>query len=184
MKNKGNGQAAVLTIEEINKLFEELNKNSKFACLFAICFFTGCRVSEALRLDTTDIKDSHIVFRKSITKGKLKSRAIAINPALKKYLEAYKIPKSGAMFPGRRGIAEFVSRYSADRVLRKACKVAGIQGCSTHSFRRSSLTYMHRSGMSLRTIQKISGHADLGTLQLYLEVSDEEMKDAINCLSF
>lgn len=184
MKFRGNGQAVVLNPSEISRLFVELNKNPKYACLFAICFFTGCRISEALHLDTSDIKEKVIIFRKSITKGKLKTRSIAINPALRRYLEAYQPRKAGPMFPGRHGICEFMSRNTADRILRNACKAVGIEGCSTHSFRRSALTHMHNSGMPLRTIQKISGHSDLGTLQLYLEVSDEQMEVAINSLSF
>lgn len=184
MKNRGNGQAKVLNPSEINRLFKELNKNPKYACLYAICYFTGCRISEALWLETTDIREKTIIFRKSITKGKLKTRSMAINPALRRFLDAYHPGKPGPFFPGRRGVNEYLSRGTADRILRNACKVVGIEGCSTHSFRRSALTNMHQSGIPLRTIQKISGHSDLGTLQLYLEVSDEDMETAINSLSF
>jgi integrase/recombinase XerD len=184
LKSRGNGQAKVLNPSEINRLFTELKKNPRDACLFAICLFTGCRISEALHLDVSDVKDKTIIFRKSITKGKLKTRTISINAPLRRFLEAYKFPSSGPLFPGRRCVAEFLSRNSADRILRNACKAADIEGCSTHSFRRSALTHMHKSGFPLRTIQKISGHGDLGTLQLYLEVSDEEMENAINSLSF
>lgn len=184
MKNRGNGQAKVLSSSEINLLFHELNKNPKYACLYAICYFTGCRISEALQLETTDIKGKTIIFRKAVTKGKLKSRAMTINPALQRYLDAYHPSKSGAFFPGRPGVNKFLSRGTADRILRTACKTVGIEGVSTHSFRRSALTNMHGSGFSLRTIQKISGHGDLGTLQLYLEVSDAQLDEAINSLSF
>lgn len=184
MKIQGNGQAKVLNPSEINRLFKELNKNPRNSCLFAICFFTGCRISEALHLHTTDIRDESISFRKAITKGKLKTRTIAINPALRRFLAAYHPRKSGPMFPGRTGQAEYLSRNAADKILRNACKTIGLEGCSTHSFRRSALTNMYRQGVPLRTIQKISGHSDLGTLQLYLEVSDEDMADAINSLGF
>ncbi|MGF2035270.1 MAG: hypothetical protein RMZ43_008150 [Nostoc sp. CmiVER01] len=44
--------------------------------------FTGCRVSEALALQTTDIKSSAITFRKSTTKGKHKTRIVDIPSAL------------------------------------------------------------------------------------------------------
>lgn len=184
MTYRGHGQAKVLNPSEISRLFAELNKNPRNACLFAICFFTGCRISEALHLYTTDIRDDIIIFRKSITKGKLKTRSIAISPALRRFLDNYHPPKAGPMFPGRWGVSEFISRNTADKILRNACKVVGLEGVSTHSFRRSALTHMHRSGIPLRTIQKISGHGDLGTLQLYLEVSDEEIKNAINSLTF
>ncbi|WP_375470995.1 tyrosine-type recombinase/integrase [uncultured Nostoc sp.] len=184
MKSSGNGQAKVLNPSEISRLFTELSNNPRNACLFAICFFTGCRISEARQLLTSDIKEETIIFRKNITKGKLRTRSIAISPALRRYLDNYQPLKPGPLFPGRHGVSEFISRNTADRILRNACKSVEIQGVSTHSLRRSALTYMHRSGIPLRTIQKISGHGDLGTLQLYLEVSDDEIKSAINSLNF
>lgn len=184
VKSRGNGQARVLNPSEISRLLTELNKNPRNGCLFAICFFTGCRISEAIHLDTSDIKEDIIIFRKSITKGKLKTRSISISPALRRFLDGYRPAKAGPMFPGRWGVSEFISRNTADKILRNACKTLGIEGCSTHTFRRSALTHMHNSGFPLRTIQKISGHGDLGTLQRYLEVSDEAMQKAINSLSF
>ena len=56
----------------------------------------------------------------------------------------------------------------ADKILRSACKRIGVEGVSTHSFRRTALTQMHNAGIPLRHIQEISEHNDLGTLQRYL----------------
>lgn len=183
MKVRGNGQAKILNPAEINKLFTELQKNPRDAALFAICFFTGCRISEALHLETSDIKDGFIVFRKATTKGKLKTRVIPINPGLERFLKTYQPKKAGALFPGQVGRNQFLSRNTADRILRSACNRAGIVGCSTHSFRRTALTQMHRQGVPLRHIQEISGHGDLGTLQRYLEVTPEDLQKAVSSIS-
>lgn len=72
----------------------------------------------------------------------------------------------------------------ADKILKAACDLARIVGVSTHSFRRICLTQMHRSGMPLKMIQKISGHKTLSALQKYLEVLDEDLESAISTLSF
>jgi len=45
--------------------------------LFGICLVAGCGVSEALALNTNDIKGGIITFRKDVTKGKLKTRVAA-----------------------------------------------------------------------------------------------------------
>ena len=182
LKNKGNGQAKVLTIIELERLFIELNKNPCHAALFAICLYTGCRISEALHLETSDIKEGIIVFRKSTTKGKLKTRVVPIHPNLEKYLTGYHPGKAGPFFPGQRGRNQFMTRGTADRVLRTACDRAKISGASTHSFRRTALTLMSRAGVPLRHIQEISGHSDLGTLQRYLEVGDDEKIAAIRAM--
>lgn len=183
MKIKGNGRAKVLKSAELTRLFAAF-KNSRDRCIFAICLFTACRVSEALGLDTTDIRGGIITFRKATTKGKLKTRSVTIHPQLEGFLQDYKPKKEGPLFPGQLGRNERFTRASCDRVLRSACKKAGLIGISTHSFRRTALTQMSNANVPLRTIQEVSGHSDLGTLQRYLEVSEEQVKKAIDNIGF
>ena len=82
MKVAGNGQGKILTPEELKLLFAEGFTRERDRALFGICLFTGCRVSEALALQTTDIKGGTLTFRKSTTKGKLKTRVVEIQPGL------------------------------------------------------------------------------------------------------
>jgi len=79
MKVNGNGQGKILTPEELRLLFTDGLTNPRDRALFAICLFTGCRVSDALGLNTTDIKSGTLTFRKSTTKGKLKTRVVDIH---------------------------------------------------------------------------------------------------------
>jgi integrase/recombinase XerD len=184
MKVKGNGQAKVLTTEELKLLFTEGLKSARDRALFGICLFTGCRVSEALALQINDIKSGVITFRKSTTKGKLKTRAVDIPPKLAAILAEYQPPNPGPLFPsGVRGKEHF-TRFMADKILKDACKRIGVEGVSTHSFRRTALTQMHNAGIPLRHIQEISGHNDLGTLQRYLEVSAEQKRKAISTIGW
>ncbi|WP_419547184.1 tyrosine-type recombinase/integrase, partial [Microcystis sp.] len=69
-----------------------------------------------------------------------------------------------------------------DLVLRQACDRLGLKGISTHSFRRTALTRMHLAGVPLRTIQRISGHSSLAALAFYLEVTDENVRDAVGLI--
>ncbi len=131
---------------------------------FGICLFTSCRVSEALALQTTDIKGETLTFRKSTTKGKLKTRVVDIQPGLAQLLAEYQQAKEGALFPGMRGVSPTLTRSMADKILKDACIRVGLEGVSTHSFRRTTLTMMSSAGIPLRAIQKISGHNDLGAL--------------------
>jgi integrase/recombinase XerD len=41
---------------------------------------------------------------------------------------------------------------------------------------------MHNAGIPLRVIQEISGHSSLETLQRYLEVTDEQIVQAVNAI--
>ena len=183
MKVDGNGQGKILTPDELRLLFTEGLRSERDRVLFAICLFTGCRVSEALTLQTTDIRGGTLTFRKSTTKGKLKTRVVDIQPGLALLLAEY-TPCPGALFPGMRGRSPTLTRFSADKILRDACERIGLVGVSTHSFRRTALTMMSSAGIPLRVIQEISGHNDLGTLQRYLEVSPEQKRQAVAVIGF
>ncbi len=182
MKVAGNGQGKILTSDELRQLFTDGFTSPRDRALFGICLFTGCRISEALALQTTDIRGDTLTFRKSTTKGKLKTRVVDIQPGLAQLLEVYQI-KSGALFPGGRP-ATVLTRFMADKLLRDACARVGLVGVSTHSFRRTALTMMSSAGIPLRHIQEISGHNDLGTLQRYLEVTPEQRKRAVAAIGF
>ncbi len=179
MKVAGNGQAKVLSPSELQRLFG----GDGFTCprdraLFAICLFTGCRISEALSLSPSDTKGGKIVFRKGKTKGKLKTRTVSIPAGLQEYLTVYDASKNNNfLFPGRHP-HQSLTRFGAEKILKAACDRCQIAGASTHSFRRTALTQMSNAGVPLRIIQSISGHTSLTTLQRYLEVTEQQIVSA------
>ncbi len=83
-----------------------------------------------------------------------------------------------------RGRTLTLTRFMADKILKSASFRVGLEGVSTHSFRRTALTMMSSSGIPLRVIQEISGHNDLGTLQRYLEVTQEQKRNAVSAIGF
>lgn len=89
--------------------------------------------------------------------------------------------KNPFLFPGQGGQG-CLSLRNAMYIFEKAFDKIGITGASTHSCRRTTLTMMHREGIVLRVLQEISGHRDLGVLQRYLEVSEEQTRAAVNVL--
>lgn len=186
MKINGYGRARVLSDSEIDKLFAWGFTNSRARALFGLCFHTGCRISEALALTTKDVQGGYITLRKLVTKGKRRTRIIPINDPLQGLLEAYLReykPKS-FLFPGHHNAKtkKPLTRAAADLILKDACQRIGLSGVSTHSFRRTALTMMHNAGVPLRVVQEISGHSSLETLQRYLEVTDEQIVQAVHTL--
>ncbi|MFM8308535.1 MAG: tyrosine-type recombinase/integrase, partial [Microcystis aeruginosa] len=176
-----NGQAKILTDSEIEAIFSLLTPRDR--AVFAICLYCGCRISEALSIRAGDIANGVITLRKNSTKGKKGSRSLPISPRLEKILNDYLIVASPNeyLFPGRFGSKPLTTAY-ADLVLRQACLTLGLKGISTHSFRRTALTRMHMAGVPLRTIQRISGHSSLAALAVYLEVTDENIRDAVSLI--
>ncbi len=191
MKIDRHGRAKILTQYEIQLLFNEgftLNP-VRDRTLFAVCLYTACRINECVTLHTKDVYDSRkrvrpqILIRKGNTKGKLATRTLPVIEDLKVRLKQYKPPPpSGYLFPGRHNKGH-LHPDSASWILREACKRVGIEGVSTHSFRRTALTQMSNAGIPLRVIQEISGHRTLDELYKYLEVKQEQVKGAIASLS-
>ncbi|HEY9657053.1 MAG TPA: site-specific integrase [Allocoleopsis sp.] len=124
--------------------------------LFAICFFTGCRISEALQLRVENLRGGLVTFPKRVVKGKVGTKQVEITPALQFYLEAYRIgeegdrmPQQGYLFPGRRGAKQgYLTRAMAHQILNEACDRVGLEGVSTHSFRRTYITKLRDKGYS------------------------------------
>lgn len=51
---------------------------------------------------------------------------------------------------------------------------------SSHTARRTFITMMKRNGKSDKLIAEISGHNDMKTLNQYYQISNEDVKDAVN----
>jgi integrase/recombinase XerD len=188
------GPAGVLSEWEIELLFGDGFRTERDRALFGICLFAATRIAEACSLLRIDVFDSlertrpALVVRKGNTKGQLDTRVIPMHPELRLLLLAYQPqlhPNNPYLFPGRHPAHHWkhITPDGADRLLREACRRVKLEGFSTHSFRRTSLTEMSNQGIPLRVIQKISGHRTLTQLQRYLEVSDAQVKGAIASLS-
>ena len=148
------------------------------AVLASLLRRTGSRVSEGLSLTWQYITPSSVIPIAPTVKGKTKTRAIPLHPLLAEELDAWKLivkPSNPEqwVFPGRHA-GEHLTRRAFDAQLRKAVEELGLQGTSTHSFRRSFLTSCSQNGVPLRNIQSISGHSNLQVLANYIEVSDSD----------
>ena len=186
MKNNRFGQAKVLNTSELDLLIKFLKtKNQKV--IASTLRNTGARVGEVVQLKWRDIGKEQILFPSSITKRKLHSREIFISERFHKLLMDWRI--DWTLYKGRKPLPEdflFYGRKEGSHIttravmlaLESAFERAKIVGGSSHSFRRTQLTELHRKQVPLNVIRSISGHSSLTTLSLYLQVDDDEKKKA------
>ena len=186
MKKNRFGQAKVLDTEELDLVIKYLP--SKFHQVLANTLRnTGARVGEVIQLTWNDVEEESILFPKTICKRKLKSREIFISKTFYKSLMDWK--EDWALYKGRKPLPEdflFYGRKEGTHqttrsfmdALDKATERAKISGVSSHSFRRTQLTQLHRKQVPLNVIKSISGQQSLNTLSLYLQVDDDEKRKA------
>ncbi|MBN3957501.1 site-specific integrase [Nostoc sp. NMS8] len=201
MKNDREGQAAVLTYADCSKIRTQI-RSRKYKLLFDLAWYTGERWGALVQLRVADVYSDdgspreYINFRARTRKAKpsskrqsqdpskRKNRQVPVHPVLREILLAYK-PESDSLwlFPARVGDKAITLRW-ADAILRAAVDKAGLsaKGISTHSTRRSFITNLANKGINLAMIKKITGHSDLKVLSAYIEVSEDDMKNAIATL--
>ena len=186
MKVDRHGSAAVLTDEQLDALLDAA-PSARYRALWSIQRWTAGRISEVLALTWGDI-NGKVTYRKGNTKTKT-TRQVPTAPRLEAELIAYREAwqaeyghppaRDEALFPAKGSTYSPMTRQAADKALRHTCDALGLQGVSTHSFRRSLATAAVRRGVSLHVIQKVTGHKSLGSLGHYLEAGDEEVLAAI-----
>jgi integrase/recombinase XerD len=179
MKVDRNG--ASITIDEETRLAIKEKLPFRFAILFDILYYTGCRISEGIQIRWIDIVENTIVLRKANTKGKSSTREIPVPQSL--IDDICKLPNEGAfIFSGRSGQGH-IHRTTATYHLSYACESLGLKNqFSSHGYRRTAITRLHKNNVPLKVIMKISGHTSLGALQRYIDVDDEEVVAAVKNL--
>jgi len=188
------GQAKILSDAELSKIKKQLTSPSSLL-LFDILRYTGERAGAIVQLQRLDVYDvtgrprEYITFRgitrKAAAGKKAKTRQLLIHPALKQSLEGFPAAKDSIwLFPSRGDASKHITRQGADDLIRKACDRAGLGGAgiSLHSFRRTLITKLDRQGIGISTIRAITGHASLRSVQDYIDVSEEQVRNAIALL--
>lgn len=66
--------------------------------------------------------------------------------------------------------------------VRQFAKKAGIDGFHTHTMRHKFATDLLERGANIKQVQELLGHENLATTELYLSVTDQGKRDAINLL--
>jgi len=141
---------------------------------------TGIRRSEAvaITLDDLDLQKRQLLIR---GKGG-KERVVPLTPlvvqAIQQYLERRPHSQSHRLFLSRIGGNPIAGRV-VNRMLVRVLKEAGLdkEGMPPHKLRNTSATHLIRSGVDVRTVQELLGHADIQTTARYLH-SDTRTKQA------
>ena len=167
----------VLSSDEINTLLK--HTKSVDVDMWRIILFglwTGCRRKEILEALWQDVVSNHKgdPFVRIVGKGDNERRV----PLLPGALEA---------LGEKKDIGPIFRQFNKDTVshrFQNYCGDVGIQGAKFHSLRHTAATFMVSKGIKLELIQKVLGHSDIRTTQIYAEIYDEVVLKEMGKLNF
>ena len=156
-------------IKEIINLCE----NIKHKTIIKILYSSGLRLQELIDLKRKDIDFETNTIHVKKGKGN-KDRITLIAKNLKidllKYYSNYNF-KTEYVFEGRKGK---YTKKSVQKVLDLLGKKAHIK-LTPHMLRHSFATHLLEQGTDIRHIQKLLGHNDISTTQIYAKVSTKDL---------
>ena len=159
------------------KLLLEAPKDLAYRTILSTMYAAGTRISEVAKLQVPDIDSGRGVIWVRGGKGR-KDRQVLLPPKLLELLRVYfrwKRPKEWLFSGGKPG--QPISCESIFRACKEAAKRAGIsKSVHPHSLRHAFATHLLESGVDLRTIQILLGHAKLETTARYLHVANTKVR--------
>lgn len=166
----------VLTQKEIKNLIDS-TKNIKHKLMIELLYSSGLRLSECINLKYSDLDMNDGIGWVRSGKGS-KDRIFILSNMLKKDILEY-IQKTGS--DGKGNMFSVKGKKMSPRSIQHAIKVsaerAGIEKpLHVHTLRHSFATHLLENGVDIRKIQKLMGHSNLQTTQIYTQVSSEEIK--------
>jgi integrase/recombinase XerD len=162
---------------------------TRLKALVELSYASGLRVSELVGMPLATVLREQPVL---IVRGKgSKERMVPLNPAARSALNAYLehrksfLPKgangkpsaSPYLFPSR-GKEGHLTRQRYGQMLKELALKANIapERISPHVLRHAFATHLLDHGADLRSLQKMLGHADIATTQIYTHVAGGRLK--------
>ena len=165
----------ILSQSEVRRIIES-SRNVKHKAMLMLVYSAGLRVGELVHLEPRDIDATRGLIHVRAGKGR-KDRYTVLSPLVLEQLRSYwRIYRPLRwLFEGERPGKPYAVR-SAETVFEKAVDAAGIgKEVSIHSLRHSFATHLLESGVDLRYIQVLLGHASSKTTEIYTHVSERNI---------
>lgn len=164
---------SAVELERIRKACESIRD----LALVDFLYSTGCRVSEAARMNVEDVDFDRLECR-VLGKGN-KERIVYLSPVaamhLKEYLDNRKDSEE-CLFEGRKG--RRITKNGIEALIRRLGMSANVDNAHPHRFRRTLATNLLDRGMNIQDVAQILGHADLKTTQVYCYISQSNVRTA------
>lgn len=176
-----------LNLDESRTLLSSIEGKNKERdyCIITLFLNCGLRLSELIGINITDIRLDTLTV---IGKGN-KQRTVYLNnaclEAINDYIKTrnlnYNIIDKDALFISKNNTR--ISKRAVEVMLKKYLDNAGLDRdkYTPHKLRHTAATLMYKHGnVDIRSLQKILGHENVSTTQIYTHVDDEKLREAVN----
>ena len=162
-------------------------KGARLRCLLEVLYAAGLRVSELVGLPLASVKRGRDYLLVTGKGGK--ERVAPLNAAaherIAEYLsvrDQFLKPRASSpfLFPSNARAGHLTAARFA-QLLKALAAAAGIDPAkvSPHAVRHAFATHLLAGGADLRAVQKMLGHSDITTTQIYTHVVDDRLKDLV-----
>lgn len=166
-----------LLLKEARSLRDDPAESARLTALLEVLYATGLRVSELVGLRWPPFGDDprFLVIRGKGNKERLVPLSEPARIAIEEYVgwrgDFMQTKTSPWLFPSR-GEAGHLTRQRFGQLLKDLAVAAGIMPSkvSPHVLRHAFASHLLAHGADLRAVQKMLGHADISTTQIYTHV--------------
>lgn len=160
----------------------------RLVALLELLYATGLRVSELVALPVGAAQSER---RSLVVRGKGgRERMVPLSGPAIAALEDYRAVRERYLRPGRdsrflfpsRAASGHLTRHRLGQMLKGLAIEAGIDPVkvSPHALRHAFASHLLARGADLRAVQKMLGHADIATTQIYTHLLDEHLKRTVD----
>jgi integrase/recombinase XerD len=157
----------VLSRAEVRQFLETV-PSLKHRTILTVCYAAGLRISEAVRLQPTDIDSQRMVLRVEQGKGQ-KDRYVMLSPRLLELLRTWwhvARPRPW-LFPGAR-VGRPITTGAVEEACQQAQRRCGLpKPITPHALRHAFAVHLLEGGTDVRTIQLLLGHREGDVAHLF-----------------
>ena len=179
-----NKKTKALTTEQYKEIIQTMKEgfcgcrpNERIATILVLEGNLGLRISDILKLRLCDIVRDGERYRLEIIEQKTgKRRVFTVPLVIQQYIENYclrhGIHRSQTIFP--------VTERAVQKQLGIVCDYLGLDGISTHSFRKWYATEIYKAnGYDIALVQRLLQHSSASTTQRYIGIEPQKIEQAI-----
>ncbi|MFH1787260.1 MAG: site-specific tyrosine recombinase/integron integrase [archaeon] len=165
----------VLNKEQTKKIIHSIT-NKKHKLMIKLMYAGGLRVSELLNLKPKDIDIERKVLIVRQGKGK-KDRITLFPKSLEKELLTHLLKESPKNYLFESNRNKKYSSKTIEKIIEKSSKKVLQRKIRPHVLRHSFATHLLEAGIDIRKIQKLLGHKNLRTTQIYTHIAKSDLEN-------